>query len=92
MDFRDLLSSLLPKAARWDSLGIQLGLSPDELDIIRADSMGVEDCLRKMLKKWYDRTLDPTWQKIIAALMAMDEVKLARDLQSTKISDLANRG
>ena len=33
-DFRDLLNSLLPKAAKWNSIGIKPGLSTDELDTI----------------------------------------------------------
>ena len=81
MDFGDLLTSLVPKAAKWNFLGIQLGLSPDELDIIRANSQDVEECLRKVLQKWYDKTLNPTWQKIIAALRALGELRLAEDLE-----------
>ena len=46
MNFRDLLNSLLPKAAKWNSIGIQLGLSTDELDTIRANCI-VEECLSK---------------------------------------------
>ena len=51
MEFRDLLNSLLPKAAKWESLGLQLGLSPDELATIRANSEDVEECLRRVLTK-----------------------------------------
>ena len=87
MDFRDLLNRLVPKAAKWDSLGLQLGLSTDELDIIRANSQDVEERLRKVLQKWYDKTLTPTWQKIIAALRTatMDEARFAKELELNTI-------
>ena len=68
MDFLDLLESLLPKASQWDSIGLVLGLAAGELETIRADSNGVEQCLRKVLQKWYGRSPHPTWEEIIAAL------------------------
>ena len=37
-----MLRSLLPKAAKWESLGIELSLSPDELATIKANSEDVE--------------------------------------------------
>ena len=93
MDFCDLLTSLLPKAARWNSIGIQLGLSPDELDTIRADSNDVQECLRKVLQKWYDRTPHPTWGQVITALRAplLEEMKLAKELEH-KMKISANQG
>ena len=82
MDFRDLLSSL-PKAASWNAIGIQLGLSTDELDIIRANSGDVEECLRKVLQKWYNMTPNPTWREVITALRSplLGEMKLAKELE-----------
>lgn len=91
MEFRDLLNSLISKAAKWDSLGIQLGLSPDELDIIKANSQDVEECLKNVLQKWHKKNLNPTWQAIIAALKAMDEARFARDLE-LKVSGSAVEG
>lgn len=83
MDFCDLLTSLLPKAASWNPIGIQLGLSPDELDTIRADSSDVQECLTKVLQKWYDRTPNPTWKQVVTALRAplLGEMKLAKELE-----------
>ena len=83
MEFRDLLTSLLPKAASWNPIGIQLGLSPDELDTIKADSCDVQECLRRVLRKWYDSTPNPTWREVITALRAplLGEMKLAKELE-----------
>ena len=87
MDFLDLLSNLLSKAASWNPIGIQLGLSPDELDIIRADSSDVQECLRKVLRRWYDRTPHPSWKEVVAALRAplLGELKLAKELESKMV-------
>ena len=92
MDFRDLLNSLLPKAAKWNSLGIQLRLTPDELDIIKSNSGDVEECLTKVLQKWKDKTLNPTWQDVVTALRAIGEARLAKDLEEAKIGISATRG
>lgn len=87
MKFYDLLNSLLPKASKWNLIGIQLELSPDELDIIKANNSGdVEMCLTKVLQKWYERSTNPTWEEIIAALKspALCEIRLAEDLEQTR--------
>ncbi len=84
MKFRDLLNSLLPKAYRWELIGIQLGLDMDILEIIKADCPGdVVKCLTKALQKWFNRTPNPTWNEVIAALRthALDEIQLAEELE-----------
>lgn len=95
MEFLELVSSLISKAARWNELGLQLGLSPDELDRIRADSQTVEECLRKVLRKWYDRAENRTWEEVIAALRSplLEENKLAEELRKKcTVSDPNQRG
>jgi hypothetical protein len=89
MKFLELLTNLLPKAARWDSIGIQLSLSPDQLATIRADSSDVEECLRKVLQKWYDMTPNPSWGQVITALRAplLGEMKLAKELEQKRSVD-----
>ena len=94
MEFVDLLTSLLPKAAKWNSIGIQLGLSPDELATIRADSNDVQECLRRVLQKLYDRTPHPTWGQVITALRAplLEEMKLAKELEHKMIFSMKQSG
>ena len=94
MDFRDLLNSLLPKAAKWNSIGIQLGLSTDELDTIRANCIDVEECLRKVLQKWHDKTLNPTWREVITALRSpsLEEMRLAKDLEHKMVIAVVKTG
>ena len=83
MEFLDLFNSLLPKAAKWESLGLQLGLSPDELATIKANSEDVEECLRRVLIKWFHRTVQPTWQEVAAALRSpgLEDHRLAVELE-----------
>ncbi len=84
MEFHDLLNSLLPKASRWELIGIQLGLDKDVLDTVRANSLGgVEECLTKALQKWYNSTPNPTWKEVLAALRtpALDEIRLVKELE-----------
>ena len=84
MDFCDLVVSLSPKAAKWDSIGLLLGLSADELETIRANHDTVEQRLRKVLQKWHDRTPHPTWEEVIAALKSplVGDPALAEKLES----------
>ena len=44
-EFKDVLRVLLDKAAKWYSIGLYLELSPGELDTIKADCNGAEECL-----------------------------------------------
>ena len=60
MEFLNLVESLLPKAAKWESLGLQLGLSPDELATIKANSEDVEECGLTGLSSQHSRR----WQQL----------------------------
>ena len=64
-------------------MGLQLGLSPDELATIKANSVDVEECLRRVLTKWFDRTVQPTWQEVAAALKSpgLEDHRLAMELE-----------
>ena len=82
MELGCLLDSLITTASKWEPLGLQFGLSASDLATIRANSKDVEECLRRVLGKWHDRTVRPTWEEVIAALKApsVDEVRLADEL------------
>ena len=96
VDFLDLLESLNPKAAKWETIGFLLGLGAGELETIRADSNGVEQCLRKVLQKWYDRSLYPTLHlgDVIAALRSplVGDPALAQKLEAKQKGRMANQG
>ena len=92
MEFRDLLNTLLPKSARWNLIGIQLGLSKDELDIIRANSIDVRECLERVLQKWFNSNPNPTWKDVITALKtpALGELKLAQEIEEKLVIPIDN--
>ena len=80
----DVLDVLTDKAAKWYMIGVKLRLSKDELDIIKADSKGVQECLTRMIDKWHANTEPhPTWKAVIDALNSrlVDEPGLALQLK-----------
>ena len=83
----EVLESLIPLASKWNSIGLMLGLSNGELDTIKADCGGAEECLKKVLQKLYDRTPHPTWEVVIAALRSplMKESALAEKLEKQMV-------
>ena len=59
------------------NLGLHLGVPKYELDKIRQDFHTTDERKREMLQWWLNHTLNPTWEKVKAALGAMHEPKLA---------------
>ena len=45
-------------SGHWDSIGIMLGLSPNKLDEIEAESKTARACLRKVFDSWLKRDYD----------------------------------
>ena len=83
-EFLDVLDALQGKAAKWMMIGLQLHLSTDELDIIKANSHDVGECLTGVVRKWQTKTEPrPTWRAIINALRAaaVGEDVLAKELE-----------
>ena len=75
-----LLSKNL-KVAKWQTLGIHLGMTEDEIREIEQDHPG--DTARRrtaMLDKWL-RKENPSWMSIIEALESMSEVNLAKKIR-----------
>ena len=59
------------------NLGLHLGVPKHQLDKIRQDFHTTDERKREMLQWWLNHTLNPTWEKVKAALRAMHEPKLA---------------
>ena len=69
--------------AKWDILGIHLGLSTSDIREIERDHRG--DTARQrmeMLDKWLKKELNPMWIKVIDALNKMSEISLASRLRN----------
>ena len=74
---------LYPVAAKWENLGIFVGIKPNILDSIKKDnSSSQEDCLREMLKVWEKQVNPPpTWSTMADALQIIGENELTRNLR-----------
>ena len=82
VDLRELVC--LPVAAKWRSLGIQLGITLDQLSTIQANHQSsptlVQDCLASMFSLWLssDRA---SYQVLEKALIAIERRDLAVEIQ-----------
>ena len=81
---RVIMEELNDVRAKWNNIGLQLGISVGTLDAIKKQCNDHSDCLRETLTTWLKRYPPPaTWGYIIAALRSstVDETKLASDLE-----------
>jgi len=66
-------------AAKWEDLGKGIGLSPHELDIISENHSyhprRSEECCKAVLKKWIEKDLEASWNKIETVIMGFLDVK-----------------
>ena len=70
------------KVEKWQTLGIHLGMTEDEIREIEQDHPG--DTARRrtaMLDKWLRKEENPSWMSIIEALEGMSEVNLAKKIR-----------
>ena len=77
--------ALLPVAAKWYRLGVQLGVKANDLDVI-ADNhqQNAEMCQIKMFTEWLRGGMNTTNEKLVRALAAVGERKLAETLRSAQ--------
>ena len=69
-NLRDVLKAVWGARVKWYDIGLELCISPDNLDVI--DKKNREDCdvcFREMLKVWLRRSQpSPSWKKLAEAL------------------------
>lgn len=72
----------LSDVAQWYSLGVNLGLSKDELDVIRQNSygQGAQQYRLETLTLWYSKYPDVTWSDLLKGLISMGRVRIAEKL------------
>ena len=69
------------KDVEWDTLGTYLGLSQGEIIEIERDHQNTARRRIVMFEKWLSKEENPSWEKMIAALMDMSENNLASQLR-----------
>ena len=87
INFRDVHNKVWRARASWYSLGIQLGLDIDQLDIINLDNHDDTDsCFREMITLWL-KMEHPNWQDMISALKheSVNENQLAERIHTALI-------
>ena len=65
---------------RWYPLGIQLGVPDPDLKMIENDYKRTEDKKLHSLSKWVDIDEQPSWSKVVRALVAINERHVARTI------------
>ena len=65
----------------WYRLGLQLGVSADDLDVIEKNYPREADmCKIKMFAKWQRGDTNPTYETLVIALAAVGKRKLAESV------------
>ena len=64
-DLSNVINEVLPAAAKWYNIGLQLGMSADYLDTIKLNN-DPQECSLKMLRQWL--LAEPSWEALITAL------------------------
>ena len=74
--------------AKWQEMGIQLGLQQNDLDTIKMDSMNVSHtCFQCMFGLWKQKQCSKySWATIYTALISMNEHCLASTIKDKYLS------
>ena len=75
-----LLQNDLTFVWRWYPLGIQLGVPDHDLRKIQYDYQQTDDRMLHMISKWLRIDEQPSWLKVVRALVAINERHVARTI------------
>ena len=76
----ELLQNDLVYVWQWYPLGLQLGVPDADLKMIESDYQQIEDRKLHSLSKWMDIEEHPSWSKVVRALVAINERRVARTI------------
>ena len=71
---QDVITKLLPVAAKWRSIGLALRLSDGDLETVQDDNTRVHERLTGMLRLWLNKSYnvdkfgEPSWAKLKEAV------------------------
>ena len=83
-DLSKVRNEILPAAAKWYDIGLELGMTADYLDTVRKTNNDPQDCLRELLRHWLSGVdPQPSWKALITALSspAVKYPALAREIE-----------
>ena len=79
VSMKSLLYDLASVQQLYD-LGLHLGVPESDLDEIEVDCRHLADKRRETLRKWRKIDEQPSWSKLVRALVAINERHLARTI------------
>ena len=77
-----LLDQELQEVSDWFGLGLHLDISPDELHTIKYEPTlrRIQDFRTEMFLAWMKKLPEPSWSRVVKALMEIGREKLARKI------------
>ena len=81
------LSSELATVIEWKKLGINLGVSKDDLDEIQHNNEWDYQRKLEMSKLWLQCTPNATWEDVVIALQKMGKNKVAEGIRDKYIRE-----
>ena len=70
---KDIMVNVVPHVgSHWVLLGLNLGVSTEQLRAIQWNNHGDCECSREMLQWWIVQDSSPTWHKLLEALKNSD--------------------
>ncbi len=82
-DLVTVLEELIGACAKWENIGLKLGLTSGILAAIKGPYKEPQACLRDMLREWLSTGLEPSWQSLVQVLRSpiVSEETLARVIE-----------
>ncbi len=80
-DMREVKSAVYDARAKWRAIGLELGISKDDLDCI--EKSDIDRCLEEMLALWLRRPrMNPSWESLVGALKSatVDRMDVAEEI------------
>ncbi len=86
-DFNDVYQALCDAKRKWKNIGIYLSMKINDLDNIEDDRKTNDKCLQEMVSQWLKavKTHEPSWEKLVQALLLLKEEGLACDIETKHI-------
>ena len=85
MSFTTVLRELSSEvSAKWEDVGLLLGLGAGQVDIIKTDNPSdCQKCFREMIKVWFKQQVNPppSWSAMVEALDVLDQNSVAQYLR-----------